>query len=198
MVGGIVLGTLVALMRLSSKPWLQRIAAVYVDTVALDPAADGDPVVLPADPAGFYAAIAGSFGATTGPSSSAVITFTIFEAAYYSEIMRAGIQSVLARPGQRRLRGGHDLLAVHAADRAAAGLPQHAAGAADADHRAVPGHLAGLRDRRLRLAQGLPDRRPDLQPPDEMLLLAAVVYFVLSFSLSMLVRRLQAKIQIIR
>ena len=33
MVGGIMLGTLVALMRLSSKPWLQRAAAVYVDTL---------------------------------------------------------------------------------------------------------------------------------------------------------------------
>jgi len=33
---------------------------------------------------------------------------------------------------------------------------------------------------------------------NEMVLLAAVVYFILSFSLSMLVRRLQKKIQIIR
>ena len=51
MVGGIVFGTLLALMRLSGKKWLDVPAAIYVNTHALHPAGDGDPVVLPADPA---------------------------------------------------------------------------------------------------------------------------------------------------
>jgi ABC-type amino acid transport system permease subunit len=49
-------------------------------------AGDGDPVVLPADPAADRPA--------DRRRVSAIITFTLFEAAYYSEIMRAGIQSV--------------------------------------------------------------------------------------------------------
>ena len=50
MVGGIVLGTLLALMRLSGNKWLELPATIYVNGTALDSAGDGDPVVLPADP----------------------------------------------------------------------------------------------------------------------------------------------------
>jgi glutamate/aspartate transport system permease protein len=75
-----------ALMRLSGKPWLVMPAAAYVNTMRSDSAGDGDPVVLPADPAGDRRPL--------GAELSAIITFTLFEAAYYSEIMRAGIQSV--------------------------------------------------------------------------------------------------------
>ena len=94
MVCGIVLGTLVALMRLSSRPWMQRVAAVYVDTLRSIPLLMVILWFYLLIPSGFYAAIAGNFGLSHRPEFSAVITFTIFEAAYYSEIMRAGIQSV--------------------------------------------------------------------------------------------------------
>jgi hypothetical protein len=50
MTGGIVIGTLLALARLSPiKRRCRCIAGAYVDTDALDPAGDGDPLVLPRD-----------------------------------------------------------------------------------------------------------------------------------------------------
>ena len=156
MVGGIALGTVLALMRLSGKKWLVLPAAFYVNTLRSIPLVM---VIL-----WFFLLIPLLIGRPMGAELSAIITFTVFEAAYYSEIMRAGIQSVPRGPGLRRLRGGHDLRAVHAAHRAAAGLSQHAAGAAHADHHPVPGHFAGLRDRCLRPAEGLRGRRQELQP----------------------------------
>ncbi len=61
----------------------------------------------------------------------------------------------LEGPAGRGQRARPDLRAVDALRRAAAGVPQHAAGAADANHRAVPGHLAGLRA----VDPGFPRRR---------------------------------------
>src|SRR5690606_31978385 len=86
MVGGIVLGTLLALMRLSGKKWLMVPAALYVDTLRSIPLVM---VIL-----WFFLLIPMLIGQPMGAELSAIITFTVFEAAYYSEIMRAGIQSV--------------------------------------------------------------------------------------------------------
>ena len=86
MVGGIVLGTLLALMRLSGKPWLAGPAAAYVNTMRSIPLVM---VIL-----WFFLLIPLMIGRPMGAEVSALITFTLFEAAYYSEIMRAGIQSV--------------------------------------------------------------------------------------------------------
>jgi glutamate/aspartate transport system permease protein len=86
MLGGIVLGTLLALMRLSGKPWLDDAGGGLRQHHAQHPAGDGDPVVLPAHPAA-------DRPADGRRVLSAIITFTLFEAAYYCEIMRAGIQS---------------------------------------------------------------------------------------------------------
>ncbi|MBT9597281.1 MAG: amino acid ABC transporter permease, partial [Vitreoscilla sp.] len=86
MVGGIVIGTLLALMRLSGKPWLVTPAALYVNTLRSIPLVM---VIL-----WFFLLIPLMVGRPMGAELSAMITFTVFEAAYYSEIMRAGIQSV--------------------------------------------------------------------------------------------------------
>src|SRR5512137_321572 len=86
MIGGIVLGTLLALMRLSSKAWLVMPAAAYVNTMRSIPLVM---VIL-----WFFLLIPLLIGRPLGAEVSAMITFTVFEAAYYSEIMRAGIQSV--------------------------------------------------------------------------------------------------------
>ena len=86
MVGGIALGTLLALMRLSGKKWLVLPAAVYVNTLRSIPLVM---VIL-----WFFLLIPLLIGRPLGAELSAIITFTVFEAAYYSEIMRAGIQSV--------------------------------------------------------------------------------------------------------
>ena len=86
MVGGIVLGTALALMRLSGKPWLAVPAAAYVNTMRSIPLVM---VIL-----WFFLLIPLLLGKPLGAEISAMVTFTLFEAAYYSEIMRAGIQSV--------------------------------------------------------------------------------------------------------
>ena len=80
------IGTVIALMRLSGKPWLAVPAAAYVNTLRSIPLVM---VIL-----WFFLLIPLVTGKPLGAEWSAVITFTVFEAAYYSEIMRAGIQSV--------------------------------------------------------------------------------------------------------
>jgi len=198
MVGGVVLGTLIALMRLSSRPWLQRIAAVYVDTLRSIPLLMVILWFYLLIPAGFYAAIAGDFGLNHRPEFSAVITFTIFEAAYYSEIMRAGIQSV----SRGQVYAGYAVGMTYAQCMKLIVLPQ-------AFRNMLPVLLTQtivlFQDTSLVYAIGAYDFLKGFQTvgqvynrPSEMLLPAAACYFILSFSLSMLVRRLQAKIQIIR
>src|SRR4029450_8421361 len=86
MIGGIALGTIIALMRLSGKKWLGLPGAIYVNTLRSIP-----PVVVIL---WFFLLIPLLIGRPLGAELSAMITFTVFEAAYYSEIMRAGIQSV--------------------------------------------------------------------------------------------------------
>ena len=191
MVGGIALGTVLALMRLSGKKWLVMPAAVYVNTLRSHPAGDGDPVVLPADPA---AASAGRIGAEL----SAIITFTVFEAAYYSEIMRAGIQSV----PRGQVYAGYAVGMTYAQSMQLIVLPQ-------AFRNMLPVLLTQtiilFQDTSLVYAIGAYDllkgfevAGKNFNRPVEAYLLAAVVYFVICFSLSMLVQQLQKKIAIIR
>jgi glutamate/aspartate transport system permease protein len=94
MAGGIVLGTLLALMRLSSFRVLSIPAAAYVNLLR------SIPLILVIFWFYFLVPVAvkwitGSpYAEGIGPFYSALIAFTIFEAAYYCEIIRAGIQSV--------------------------------------------------------------------------------------------------------
>jgi glutamate/aspartate transport system permease protein len=88
--GGLVLGTVLALMRLSNRPILSRVAAVYVNGMRSIPLVV---VVL-----WFYMLMPLLLGKPIGAMTSAYVTFTLFEAAYFAEIMRAGILSV--RSGQ--------------------------------------------------------------------------------------------------
>ena len=87
--GGLALGTVLALMRLSGKPWLALPAAAYVNTLRSIPLVM---VIL-----WFFLLIPLLTGRPLGAEWSAVITFTLFEAAYFSEIMRAGIDKMHAR-----------------------------------------------------------------------------------------------------
>jgi glutamate/aspartate transport system permease protein len=90
---GIVWGTMLAMMRLSSNKPLAGSRRVC-DPVPLDPAGDGAAVVLPDRAAA--AADVQPVAASDLRMTSAMIAFSLFEAAYYSEIIRAGIQSVRA------------------------------------------------------------------------------------------------------
>lgn len=89
-IGGIVLGTLLALARLSAFAPLSLAAATYVNLIR------AIPLILVIF--WFYFLVPLALGRPVGSFYSALIAFVMFEAAYYSEIMRAGIQSV--RQGQ--------------------------------------------------------------------------------------------------
>jgi glutamate/aspartate transport system permease protein len=92
--GGLVFGTLIALMRLSRLPLLGRVAGLYVDLIR------SLPLVLVIFWFYFLVPYIGQWltGASrpvrVGAFTSSLVTFILFEAAYFSEIMRAGIQSI--------------------------------------------------------------------------------------------------------
>jgi glutamate/aspartate transport system permease protein len=93
-VGGIFFGTVLAMMRLSSHRWLSLPATAYVNLMR------SIPLLLVIFWFYFLVPFMGAWitGASrpiqVGAFASSVITFMMFEAAYYSEIMRAGIQSI--------------------------------------------------------------------------------------------------------
>jgi glutamate/aspartate transport system permease protein len=93
-VGGIALGTVLALARLSGIPVAAQFAAAYVNLFrAL-------PLILVIFLFYFLAPYLGQWlvGASrplqVGARNSAIVTFTLFEAAYFSEIIRSGVQSI--------------------------------------------------------------------------------------------------------
>ena len=92
--GGIVFGTLLAMMRLSSFKALSAVAGAYVNLMR------SVPLVLVIFWFYFLVPYIGAWIVRSpqpiqvGAFYSSVVTFTLFEAAYYCEIMRAGIQSV--------------------------------------------------------------------------------------------------------
>ena len=190
MVGGIILGTLLALMRLSEKPWLVIPAAAYVNTFRSIPLVM---VIL-----WFFLLIPKFLGRPLGAEVSAMITFTFFEAAYYSEIMRAGIQSV----SRGQVGAGYAVGMTYAQCMKLVVLPQ-------AFRNMLPvlftQTIILFQDTSLVYAVGAYDllkgfevAGKNFNRPVETYLVAAVVYFIICFSLSMLVRRLQKKIAIIR
>ena len=190
MIGGIALGTVLALMRLSGKKWLVVPAAFYVNTLRSIPLVM---VIL-----WFFLLIPLLIGRPMGAELSAIITFTVFEAAYYSEIMRAGIQSV----PKGQVYAGYAVGMTYPQCMQLIVLPQ-------AFRNMLPVLLTQtiilFQDTSLVYAIGAYDllkgfevAGKNFNRPVETYLVAAVVYFVICFSLSMLVRRLQKKIAIIR
>lgn len=92
-IGGLVIGTALALMRLSGKKWLAIPAKLYVNFFRSVPLL----LVL----LWFYFAVPMVYNLITGTYltldtafTSCVVAFMVFEAAYFSEIVRAGIQSI--------------------------------------------------------------------------------------------------------
>jgi glutamate/aspartate transport system permease protein len=92
--GGIIIGTLLALMRLSGKTALTVPAAAYVNLMR------SVPFVLMIFWFYFLVPYIGQWITRSaqpmqvGAFASCLITFTLFEAAFFCEIMRAGIQSI--------------------------------------------------------------------------------------------------------
>ena len=85
-VGGIALGTVLALMRLSDRRLLAWPAASYVNLMRSVPLV----MVL----LWFFLLMPSLLGRPIGAESSAVITFIAFEAAFFCEILRAGIGAI--------------------------------------------------------------------------------------------------------
>jgi glutamate/aspartate transport system permease protein len=198
MTGGIVFGTLLAMMRLSSFRPLALVAGAYVNLMRSIPLVlvifwffflvpyIGAWILREADPI------------KVGPFYSALVTFTMFEAAYYCEIMRAGIQSI---PRGQVWSGyalglnywqsmGHIILPQALRNMLPVLLTQtiilfqdtslvYVISATD-----FLGAASKVANRDYRLV--------------EMYSFVAVVYFVISYSLSTLVKRLQDRVAIIR
>jgi glutamate/aspartate transport system permease protein len=190
MLGGIVLGTLLALMRLSGRAWLVMPAAAYVNTMRSIPLVM---VIL-----WFFLLIPLVTGRPLGAEMSAMITFTLFEAAYYSEIMRAGIQSI----PRGQVAAGYAIGMNYSQTMRIVVLPQ-------AFRNMLPVLLTQtiilFQDTSLVYAIGAYDMLKGFEivgknfnRPVETYLVAAFLYFVISFSLSTLVKRLQSRISIIR
>lgn len=187
---GVVFGTLLALARLSSIAPLRLAATVYVNTMRSIPLVM---VIL-----WFFLVIPLITGRPMGADVSALITFSAFEAAYYSEIIRAGIQSVPR--GQTYAASALGL--TYGQSMRYVVLPQ-------AFRNMLPILLTQtivlFQDTSLVYAIGAKDllKAADIagkifNRPVEMVIFVALVYFLISFSLSLLVRRLQARIAIVR
>ena len=188
--GGILFGTVLALMRLSGKKILMIPATIYVNGMRSVPLVM---VIL-----WFFLLIPTLIGRPIGAEVSAYITFIAFEAAYFSEIMRAGIQSI----PRGQVFAGQALGMTYGQNMKLVVLPQ-------AFRNMLPVLLTQtiilFQDTSLVYAIGAYDLLKGFTNagkiygrPEEAYLLAAVVYFVICFALSWLVKRLQAKIAIVR
>ncbi len=197
-VGGTILGTLLAMMRLSSHKWLSLPATGYVNLMR------SIPLLLVIFWFYFLVPYIGAWltGSSTpikvGAFASSFITFTLFEAAYYSEIMRAGIQSI----PRGQIWAGYALGLDYWQTMKQIVLPQ-------AFRNMLPILLTQtiilFQDTSLVYVLSITDflgAASKVAQRDgrlvEMYVFAAVVYFVISFGLSLLVKRLQRKIAIIR
>ncbi len=196
--GGIVFGTLLAMMRLSGLAPLSMLAGGYVNLMR------SVPLVLVIFWFYFLVPWIGGWliGAGTtiqvGAFLSSVVTFTMFEAAYYCEIMRAGIQSI----ARGQIAAGYALGLDYWQTMGRIVLPQafrtmtpvlltqtiilfqdtslvYVISATD-----FLGAAAKVANRDYRLV--------------EMYLFVAVVYFAVSFAASRWVRGMQAKLAVIR
>jgi len=188
-IGGIVVGTFLALMRLSGKPLLVNPATFYVNTMRSIPLVM---VIL-----WFFLLIPMLIGRPIGADLSATITFIAFEAAFFSEIVRAGIQSV----PKGQVYAGEALGMTYGQNMRLIVLPQ-------AFRNMIPVFMTQtiilFQDTSLVYAIGAYDLLKGFEiagknygRPIETYILAAATYFVICFSLSKAVRKIHAKVAII-
>jgi glutamate/aspartate transport system permease protein len=196
--GGIVLGTVLALMRLSGFAPLTLFAAGYVNLMR------SLPLVLVIFWFYFLVPYIGQWvtGASrpiqVGAFWSSLVTFTIFEAAYFAEIMRAGIQSIPRGQSDAAKAVGM----TYAQNMRYIILPQ-------AFRNMIPVLLTQtiilFQDTSLVYVLSITDflgAASKIAQRDgrlvEMYLFAALVYFVISLAASQLVRILQKRVAIVR
>jgi glutamate/aspartate transport system permease protein len=195
---GLILGTLIAMMRLSSNAVLSGFAASYVNLMR------SLPLVLVIFLFYFLSPYIGQWiiradqPVQVGAYTSTIITFTLFEAAYFAEIMRAGIQSV----PRGQVSAGYAIGLNYREVMRHVVLPQ-------AFRNMLPviftQTIVLFQDTSLVYVLSITDflgAAAKVAQRDgrltEMYLFAAVVYFVISFTASFFVKRLQKRISIIR
>jgi glutamate/aspartate transport system permease protein len=196
--GGLIMGTLIAMMRLSSIKALSGFAASYVNLMR------SLPLVLVIFLFYFLMPYIGQWiiradrPIPVGAYPSTIITFTLFEAAYFSEIMRAGIQSI----PRGQVAAGYAIGLDYREVMRFVVLPQ-------AFRNMLPviftQTIVLFQDTSLVYVLSITDflgAASKVAQRDgrltEMYLFAALVYFVISFSASFFVKRLQKRISIIR
>ena len=197
-VGGLFFGTLLALARLSPMKWLSTLAAGYVNLMR------SIPLVLVLFwffflmPQVLQIVTGGERPPQIGAERTAIITFIMFEAAYFCEIMRAGIQSI----PRGQVHSAYALGLTYGQSMRLVILPQ-------AFRNMLPVLLTQtiilFQDTSLVYVISATDflgAASKIANRDyrlvEMYSFAAVVYFIISFSLSLVVKRLQQKIAVIR
>ena len=197
-VGGLFFGTLLALARLSPMKWLSTLAAGYVNLMR------SIPLVLVLFwffflmPQVLQAMTGGDRPPQIGAERTAIITFIMFEAAYFCEIMRAGIQSI----ARGQVYSAYALGLTYGQSMRLVILPQ-------AFRNMIPVLLTQtiilFQDTSLVYVISATDftgAASKIAQRDgrlvEMYLFVAIVYFVLCYTLSIGVKRLQKKIAVIR
>jgi len=196
--GGVILGTLIAMSRLSGVPGLTQVATFYVNLIrAL-------PLVLVIFLIYFLLPYVGQWVTDAprpievGALSSSIITFTLFEAAYFAEIMRAGIQSI----PRGQTAAGYGIGLSYLQMMRYVVLPQ-------AFRTMLPvifmQTIVLFQDTSLVYVLSITDflgAASKVAQRDgrvtEMYLFAAVVYFIISFSASRVVKRMQNRLAIVR
>jgi glutamate/aspartate transport system permease protein len=193
---GIVFGTALAMMRLSSIKPVSIVAGAYVNLMR------SVPLVLVIFWFYFLVPWIGGWliGANqpiqVGAFMSSLVTFAMFEAAYYCEIMRAGIQSI----PRGQVWAGYALGLNYWQTMGTIVLPQ-------AFRNMLPVLLTQtiilFQDTSLVYVLGITDflgAASKVAQRDgrlvEMYLFVAIVYFIISYLLSSLVKRLQARIAV--
>jgi len=181
-IGGIFLGTLLALMRISGKQMLMWPATVYVNTMRSVPLVM---VIL-----WFFLLVPFIVGRPIGAELSATITFIAFEAAFFCEIVRSGIQAI----PRGQLQAGSALGLSNAQSMRLIVLPQALKNMLPVlltqvivlfqDTSLV--YVIGAYD----LLKGFDVAGKILGRPIEAYLGAAVIFFVICFTLSRLATRL--------
>ncbi|WP_019221622.1 amino acid ABC transporter permease [Bartonella senegalensis] len=187
---GLVFGTLLAMMRLSSIKLLSSLAIIYTTAMRSIPLVM---VIL-----WFFVLLPFITGTSIGANKSALITFTAFETAYFAEIIRAGINSV----SQGQKQAGQALGMTYWQNMYIVILPQ-------AFRDMLPVFLTQViilfQDTTLvyaisgnSLLNGFDIVANNFGVKQEAYILAAIFYFVICFTLSQIVLYLQKKVSIIR
>lgn len=187
---GIAWGTLLAVLRLSRNRFVATLAAGYVNLFRSVPLVM---VIL-----WFYLIVPQTLKSLFGEGigdirlASALTAFALFEAAYYSEIIRAGIQSVpkgqVAAGQALGLTNGQTMRLIVLPQAFRNMLPLLITQAIILFQDTSLVYVIGLSDF-FGTAYKVGDRDGRLV---ELLLFAGAIYFVISFSLSQLVKRLQS------